>query len=59
MSLDASDYVYQWNPQIMQRSYSGAEPYHTVILAMVIMTLSGLSLWASPFIAYSGHRPDL
>jgi hypothetical protein len=53
MALDASDYVYQWNPQIMQEIMtSGAEPYHTVILAIVIMTLSGLSLWASPFIAY-------
>jgi len=53
MSLDASDYVYQWNPQIMQEIMtSGAEPYHTVILAIVIMTLCGLSLWASPFIAY-------
>ncbi len=53
MALDASDYVYQWNPQTMQEIMtSGAEPYHTVILAIVIMTLSGLSLWASPFIAY-------
>jgi hypothetical protein len=53
MALDASDYVYQWNPQTMQEIMtSGAEPYHTVILAIVIMTISGLSLWASPFIAY-------
>ena len=53
MALDASDYVYEWNPETMQEIMtSGAEPYHTVILAIVIMTLSGLSLWASPFIAY-------
>src|SRR5215510_15354223 len=45
--------IKQWNPQTMQEIMtSGAEPYHTVILATVIMTLSGLSLWASPFIAY-------
>jgi hypothetical protein len=37
MSLDASDYVYQWNPQIMQEIMtSGAEPYHTVILAFEV-----------------------
>jgi hypothetical protein len=53
MSLDASDAVYQWNPQVMQEIMtSGAEPYHTVILAIVIMTISGLLLWGSPYIAY-------
>jgi hypothetical protein len=31
---------------------SGAEPYHTVILAVLIMAVAGLSLWASPVIAY-------
>jgi len=53
MALDASDAVYQWNPQMMQEIMtSGAEPYHTVILAIVIMTISGLLLWGSPYIAY-------
>jgi hypothetical protein len=53
MALDRSDAVYQWNPQMMQEIMtSGAEPYHTVILAVVIMTISGLLLWGSPFIAY-------
>jgi hypothetical protein len=55
MSLDASDYVYQWNPEVMQEIMtSGAEPFHTVILAVVIMTIAGLSLWMSPVIAYKG-----
>jgi hypothetical protein len=31
---------------------SGAEPYYTVIIAVVIMTIAGLSLWMSPVIAY-------
>src|SRR5262245_18717548 len=31
---------------------SGAEPFYTVILAIVIMTIAGLSLWVSPVIAY-------
>jgi hypothetical protein len=31
---------------------SGAEPFYTVILAIVIMTIAGLSLWMSPVIAY-------
>ncbi|MBO0783862.1 MAG: hypothetical protein J2P37_34075, partial [Ktedonobacteraceae bacterium] len=53
MSLDSSDVVYQWDPQTMQQIMtSGAEPYHTVILAVLIMTVAGLSLWASPLIAY-------
>jgi hypothetical protein len=53
MSLGASDAVYQWNPQVMQEIMSsGAEPYHTVILAVLIMAIAGLSLWASPLIAY-------
>src|SRR5215510_7157086 len=53
MSLDRSDVVYQWNPQTMQEIMtSGAEPYHTVILAVLIMAVAGLSLWASPLIAY-------
>jgi hypothetical protein len=47
------DAVYQWNPQTMQEIMtSGAEPYHTVILAVLIMAIAGLSLWASPFLAY-------
>jgi hypothetical protein len=53
MSLDASDVVYQWNPQTMSEIMtSGAEPFYTVILAIVIMTIAGLSLWMSPMIAY-------
>jgi hypothetical protein len=53
MSLDRSDGVYQWNPQTMQEIMtSGAEPYHTVILAVLIVAVAGLSLWASPLIAY-------
>jgi hypothetical protein len=53
MSLDRSDAVYQWNPQTMQEIMSsGAESYHTVILAVLIMAIAGLSLWASPLIAY-------
>ena len=53
MSLDASDVVYQWNPQTMSEIItSGAEPFYTVILAIVIMTIAGLSLWMSPMIAY-------
>ncbi len=53
MSLSRSDAVYQWNPQTMQEIMSsGAEPYHTVILAVLIMAVAGLSLWASPMIAY-------
>jgi hypothetical protein len=53
MSLDASDVVYQWDPQTMSEIMtSGAEPFHTVILAIVIMTIAGLSLWMSPVIAY-------
>jgi hypothetical protein len=31
---------------------SGAEPFYTVIIAIVIMTIAGLSLWMSPVIAY-------
>ncbi len=30
---------------------SGAEPFYTVIIAIVIMTIAGLSLWMSPVIA--------
>ncbi len=53
MSLDASDVVYQWDPQTMgEIMTSGAEPFYTVILAIVIMTIAGLSLWMSPMIAY-------
>jgi hypothetical protein len=53
MSVDRSDEVYQWDPQTMQEIMtSGAEPYHTVILAVLIMAVAGLSLWASPLIAY-------
>jgi hypothetical protein len=53
MSLDASDVVYQWDPQTMgEIMTSGAEPFYTVILAVVIMTIAGLSLWMSPVIAY-------
>jgi hypothetical protein len=53
MSLDASDVVYQWDPQTMEEIMtSGAEPFYTVILAIVIMTIAGLSLWMSPVIAY-------
>jgi uncharacterized membrane protein YdjX (TVP38/TMEM64 family) len=53
MSLDRSDAVYQWNPQTMQEIMSSvAEPYHTVILAVLIMAVAGMSLWASPIIAY-------
>jgi hypothetical protein len=53
MSLGRNDAVYQWNPQTMQEIMtSGAEPYHTVILAVLIMAIAGLSLWASPLIAY-------
>ncbi len=53
MSLDASDVVYQWDPQTMgEIMTSGAEPFYTVIVAIVIMTIAGLSLWMSPVIAY-------
>src|SRR5262245_66648490 len=53
MSLDASDVVYQWDSQTMSEIMtSGAEPYYTVILAIVIMTIAGLSLWMSAVIAY-------
>jgi hypothetical protein len=53
MSLDASDAVYQWDSQTMgEIMASGAEPFYTVIIAIVIMTIAGLSLWASPMIAY-------
>jgi hypothetical protein len=53
MSLDASDAVYQWDPQTMgEIMASGAEPFYTVIIAIVIMTIAGLSLWMSPMIAY-------
>jgi len=53
MSLDASDVVYQWDSQTMgEIMTSGAEPFYTVILAIVIMTIAGLSLWMSPVIAY-------
>ncbi len=53
MALDASDHVYQWDPLVMQEIMtSGAEPYHTVMLAVAIMTIAGLSLWMSPVIAY-------
>jgi hypothetical protein len=53
MSLDASDFVYQWDSQTMSEIMtSGAEPFYTVILAIVIMTIAGLSLWMSPVIAY-------
>jgi hypothetical protein len=53
MSLDRSDGVYQWDPQTMQEIMSsGAEPYHTVIVAVIIIAVAGLSLWASPLIAY-------
>ncbi len=45
MSLDASDAVYQWDPQTMgEIMTSGAEPFYTVIIAIVIMTIAGLSL---------------
>ncbi len=53
MSLDASDVVYQWDSQTMSEIMtSGAESYYTVIIAVVIMTIAGLSLWMSPVIAY-------
>jgi hypothetical protein len=53
MSLDSSDVVYQWDPQAMgEIMTSGAEPFYTVIVAIVIMTIAGLSLWMSPVIAY-------
>jgi hypothetical protein len=53
MSLDASDFVYQWDPQTMgEIMTSGAEPFYMVIIAIVIMTIAGLSLWMSPVIAY-------
>jgi hypothetical protein len=53
MSLDASDVVYQWDPKTMgEIMTSGAEPFYTVIIAIVIMTIAGLSLWMSPVIAY-------
>jgi hypothetical protein len=53
MSLDASDVVYQWDPQTMgEIMTSGAEPFYTVIIAIVIMAIAGLSLWMSPVIAY-------
>jgi hypothetical protein len=53
MSLDASDVVYQWDSQTMgEIMTSGAEPFYTVIIAIVIMTIAGLSLWMSPVIAY-------
>ena len=53
MSLDASDVVYQWDSQTMSEIMtSGAEPFYTVIIAIVIMTIAGLSLWMSPVIAY-------
>src|SRR5262245_38723280 len=45
--------VYQWDSQTMSEIMtSGAEPYYTVIIAVVIMTIAGLSLWMSPVIAY-------
>ncbi|HEY6401272.1 MAG TPA: hypothetical protein VI479_07670, partial [Blastocatellia bacterium] len=53
MSFDASDVVYQWDPKTMSEIMtSGAEPFYTVIIAIVIMTIAGLSLWMSPVIAY-------
>src|SRR5215510_1528690 len=53
MSLDASDVVYQWDSQTMgEIMTSGAEPFYTVIIAIVIMTIARLSLWMSPVIAY-------
>jgi hypothetical protein len=52
MSLDDSDQVYQWNPEMMQEILVGGDPYPTVILAIMIMTIAGLSLWMSPMIAY-------
>ena len=52
MSLDRSDNVYQWNPEMMQEILVGGDPYHTVILAILIMAIAGLSLWMSPVIAY-------
>jgi hypothetical protein len=30
----------------------GAEPFYAVILAVVIMTIAGLSFWMSPVIVY-------
>src|SRR4029434_1678303 len=53
MSLDASDLGSQWASQTMSEIMtSGAEPFYTVIIAVVIMTIAGLSLWMSPVIAY-------
>ncbi len=37
---------------MMQEIMVGGNPYHTVILAILILTIAGLSLWMSPMIAY-------
>ena len=52
MSLDASDAVYQWGPQTMgEIMTSGAEPFYTVILAIVICHHRAVAL-DPPMIAY-------
>jgi len=53
MALGDSNPLYKWDPQTMQEiGNSLHQPFYTVILAAAIMTVAGLSLWASPFIAY-------
>src|SRR5262249_54965093 len=53
MSLEASDVVYQWDSQTMSAIMtSGTEPFYTVIIAIVLITIPGYSLWMSPVIAY-------
>ncbi len=53
MALDAGGPVYQWDPAAMQEITHNLEhPFYTVMLAVAIMTVAGLSLWISPVIAY-------
>jgi hypothetical protein len=57
LALYLGDYgpaIWVWDPITMQETLFHAidQPYYTVMFALLIMTLAGLSLWASPVIAY-------
>ena len=57
LALYLGDYgpaIWVWDPNTMQEVLFHAfdQPYYTVMFAVLIMTLAGLSLWGSPVIAY-------
>ena len=53
MAMGDSDPLYAWDPATMQViSNPMAQPIYTIVIAAVIMLITGLCVWFSPVIAY-------